>query len=199
MTEIIPAILAHTETELRAKLAVLPHGATSVHVDFVKMCFASGLRLCFFEAHLMFPHPAEYVVVLVKAGFSRIVIQVESVSHETFAELIHEWKHAVEIAPSLEIETPLEVIDSYAHELASVQLMGIAEIGAQGMVFDERVIPRVAALHAKYPHLTIAVDGGVNKENAERLVEAGARRFVVGSAIGEFFKTEKTTPPFPSP
>ncbi len=135
----------------------------------------------------MLPHPQEYISELVRAGFRRIVVQVENSSPEAFAELIHEWKHAVEIAPSLEIETPLDVIDSYAHELASMQLMGIAEIGAQGRPFDERVTSRVATLHAKYPHLTIAVDGGVNKKNAAALTEAGAIRFIVGSAIDEFY------------
>ena len=200
MIEIIPAILARDERELSEKLAALPRAAEAVHIDFTDSSISPSVEGEYpkgegvlFEAHLMIPHPQEYIAELVKREFSRILIQIESVSPEVFAEIIHEWRGSVEIAPSLEIETPLEAIDSFAHEIQSVQLMGIAEIGAQGRPFDPRVIPRVTALHAKYPHLTISVDGGVNKENAERLVAAGAMRLVVGSAISEFFR--KTTPP----
>ena len=211
--EIIPAILAKEEAELATKLAALPPDAVAVHVDFLPRGFLEGFLGVFssldsqnlardklrLEAHLMLPHPQEYISDLVKAGFQRIVVQIESMSPEVFAELVHEWRGADDIAPSLEMDTPLEVIDSFAHEIESVQLMGIAEIGAQGRPFDSRVIHRVKTLHTKYPHLTIAVDGGVKKENAEKLVAAGAERLVVGSAIGEFFKTWKNTPPFPSP
>jgi pentose-5-phosphate-3-epimerase len=214
MTEIIPAILAHTEEELRAKLATVPRGPEWVHVDFCellsaakshfekssensgslmmrplapdisKMCFAAGYLG---EAHLMIPNPVSFIDDCVRVGFSRVVVQVEHISAEAFAALIHEWRHAIEVVPSLEIETPLKVIDSYAHELQSVQLMGIAEIGAQGRTFDSRVIERVRVLHTRYPKLIISVDGGVNRESALALEEVGARRLVVGSAIGEFY------------
>ena len=219
MTEIIPAILAHTEMELRAKLAALPPDAEAVHVDFLPRGLLEGFLGVFssldsqnlardklrLEAHLMLPHPQEYIDDLVKAGFGRVIVQVSEEPHqmfeahqhlvrlntavppEAFADLVHEWRKVVEIAPSLEINTPLEVIDSFAHEIESVQLMGIAEIGAQGHPFDPRVIHRVETLHTKYPHLTISVDGGVNKKNAKKLAVAGATRLVVGSAIGEFY------------
>lgn len=213
MIEIIPAILAKTEGELRDKLALVPRAAEWVHVDFVENpppyspSFnkgGGGGRI--FEAHLMLPDPRSHLDDLVRAGFSRVIVQVCKINPpprspsfikegarggffdpEAFAELLHEWRGSVEIAPSLEIETPLSVIGSFAHELTSVQLMGIAEIGAQGHSFDERVILRVRTLHAQYPHLTITVDGGVNKENAVRLEAAGATRLVVGSHIHEFY------------
>ena len=239
--ETIPAILAHNERELEAKLTALPRAAEAVHIDFINppprlpiggqathSFIKEGAKVVdFLEAHLMISHPQEYIAELVKVGFSRVLIQVEyftspafgtpfsassadrqggiknsplegstppttvgggrDVFPDVFSELIHEWEHSVEIAPSLKIDTPLEAIDSFAHEIQSVQLMGIAEIGAQGQPFDARVIPRVETLHARYPHLTISVDGGVNKENAEQLAAAGAARLVVGSALSEFY------------
>ncbi|MDP3661691.1 MAG: hypothetical protein Q8R17_02485 [bacterium] len=214
--EIIPAIIPKSAEDLKEKLETLKGLADTVHIDLVvdepfakhilqkssgravrfasraqpdilKMCFASGFSEFIFEAHLMIPHPDEHIAELVKDGFSRILVQVESLSAEAFAELIHEWSGAVEVGAVLKIDTPLSSIDSFAHELKTVQLMSIAEIGAQGRPFDARVLERISALHAKYPHLTIAVDGGVNKKNADKLVAAGATRLVAGSALKEFY------------
>ncbi len=186
MVEIIPAIIPKSAEDLKDKLETIKCRADTVHVDFCDDIFAPRTEM-FLEAHLMVADPIALIPDLVKAGFSRILIQAESVSPEVFAELIHEWRGSVEIAPSLEIDTSLDALSSFAHELKTVQLMGIAHIGKQGEPFDERVVARVGALHTKYPHLTIAVDGGVNKKNAKMLTDAGAARLVVGSALKEFY------------
>ena len=90
------------------------------------------------------------------------------------------------MVPSLKIDTPLSAIDSFAHELKR-SAYGYCAYRSAGRLFDERVIPRIRALHAKYPCLTIAIDGGVNKENAELSADAGASRLIVGSAMREFY------------
>lgn len=192
--EIIPAIIPKSAADLKEKLETVKGLADTAHVDvtenpptFFPSFSKGGGKWRIFEAHLMVANPTALVPSLVRVGFGRIIVQIERLSAEQFAEAVHEWKHTTEVVPSLEIETPLDAIDSFAHELETVQLMGIAEIGAQGRPFDTRVIERVRALHAKYPHLTIAVDGGVNKENAEQLVAVGAARLVVGSALKEFY------------
>jgi ribulose-phosphate 3-epimerase len=64
-----------------------------------------------------------------------------------------------------------------------VELMGIDEIGRQGQPFDERVLQRIRDIKAKYPDLEVSIDGSVNEDTLPRLKEAGADRFVVGSAI----------------
>lgn len=213
--EIIPAIIPKDDEDLKEKLETVKELAETVHIDFINPPIApsfikEGVKgVDFLEAHLMLPRPQEYIADVVRAGFSRVLVHVvweqhrvfeahqHSVLPEMFAELIHEWKGSVEIGAVLEIETPLDAIDSFAHELETVQLMGIAEIGAQGRPFDTRVIGRVRSLHTKYPHLTISVDGGVNKKNAERLAAVGAERLVVGSHLADFYN--KDTPPFLSP
>ncbi|TSC85218.1 MAG: ribulose-phosphate 3-epimerase [Parcubacteria group bacterium Gr01-1014_17] len=188
--EIIPAIIPKDSKDLKDKLESVKEFAKTVHIDFTENLPLRGVPVgggMFLEAHLMVTDPVALIPSLVKDGFSRILIQVESVSAAAFAEIIHEWRGAIEIGAALKIETPLEAIDSFAHELTTIQLMSIAHIGKQGEPFDERAIARVVALHAKCPHLTISVDGGVNKENAKRLAAAGATRLVVGSAFKEFY------------
>ena len=207
MTEIIPAILPKSSDELREKLALVPRDAKTVHIDFArreqenlvrfthsemgsdtaKDFLARSARLFLLEAHLMMPHPQEHIAPLVAAGFARIVIQCEDLTPEAFAELIHEWRGSVEIVPSLLLETPLGAIESFAHEVRSVQLMAIAKIGSQGQPFDERVVQRIRELHRRYPAHIISIDGGVSGENAPALAAAGAERLVVGSRVNDFY------------
>ncbi|HEU0080414.1 MAG TPA: hypothetical protein VFQ72_00095 [Candidatus Paceibacterota bacterium] len=66
-----------------------------------------------------------------------------------------------------------------------VQVMGIQNIGYQGQDFDPRAVELVRALRAAYPDMPIAVDGGVDVDNGRELVNAGATRLVVGSALFE--------------
>ncbi len=191
--ELIPAILPKDQSDLIQKLAALPRDAKSVHIDFVNppptpSFIKEGAKgVDFLEAHLMVADPLVCIPDLVKNGFSRVLIHAEAVSAEVFAETIHEWRDAIEIGAALKIETPLDSLSSFVHELQTIQLMGIAHLGRQGEPFDERVIGRVLQLHHTYPNHIISVDGGVNKENAKRLTAAGAKRLVVGSAIKEFY------------
>ncbi len=64
-----------------------------------------------------------------------------------------------------------------------VQCMGILNIGNQGEPFDEQVLEKIKELKTRFEGLPIAVDGGVSLENAKALIDAGATRLVVGSAI----------------
>lgn len=188
MTEIISAVIPKNLTDLTQKLELVKGLVDTVQIDFCEGGFVASQPLpCTdtldYEAHLMVPDPCSRIDDLVRAGFSRILVQVEALSAESFADTIHEWRGSVEVAPSLELGTPLAAIDSFAHEISCLQLMGIAHIGTQGQPFDERVVARVREAREHFPRLTIAVDGGVSLLNARTLLDAGASRLVVGSAI----------------
>ena len=66
-----------------------------------------------------------------------------------------------------------------------VQFMGIKKIGYQGQEFDTEVLDKISDLRKNFPDTIISVDGGVNFENAQDIVEAGVNRLVSGSAIYE--------------
>jgi pentose-5-phosphate-3-epimerase len=48
---------------------------------------------------------------------------------------------------------------------------------------NEKTIDRIKHLRHKYLDHVISIDGGVNLDNAQALVSAGANRLVVGSAL----------------
>lgn len=51
-------------------------------------------------------------------------------------------------------------------------------------------------MREEHPDVTISVDGGVNKETAPQLIEAGANRLVIGSAIFESKNIKNTIKEF---
>jgi ribulose-phosphate 3-epimerase len=140
----------------------------------------------YYEAHLMVQEPIPLGTLLARAGCRRIMPHIESFSDEVEARAAFAaWRAAgaEEVGLSLLIDTPLERVDELVDECAVVQLMSIGRIGAQGQPFDDRALSRVEELHAKYPMLLVAVDGGISESNVEILVRAGANRLCVGSAI----------------
>lgn len=141
-----------------------------------------------YEAHLMVENPVEIGELLAKAGCVRIIPHVEVFQDIDAARTaFSRWRDAgaQEIGVALLIDTPLEAIEPLVADCDVVQLMSIAKIGMQGQPFDERALSRVEELHAMYPDLMVAVDGGISESNVEELVRAGANRLCVGSAISK--------------
>lgn len=207
MVEIIPAILPKSFSELEKTLDQISGAADTVQIDVCDGIFArprtwpiddeEGVfsriiseKIAFphwkdfdFEAHLMVAHPAGMIEQWVKAGATRIFAHLEAISGDALRECIAEWGTVVEIGVALKLETSLDGLSPFAHELRTAQLMGIRNLGAQGQLFDTETIERVRHLHTKYPRLAIEVDGGITLDNAKLILEAGATRLVVGSAI----------------
>ena len=138
-----------------------------------------------YEVHLMVQSPREIGMQFIRSGCRRIIGHVEVFPSENKARAaIDNWKgQGAEAGLSLLIDTPLEILEPLVSACDVVLLMAIATLGKQGATFDERIYERVRELHTKYPDLTIAIDGGVSAKNIKALVEAGASRFSVGSAI----------------
>lgn len=204
--EIIPAILARNRNELLSLVARVEPFAKTVQLDVVDGIFDndiswpytnvgtleefSGFRLphlqkIFWEVDLMTKDPRELGERFVVAGASRVIAHIEAFEHADRAREVFETWHVAgaQAGVSLLLDTPIAAIEDILFDVEVVQIMGIAEIGAQGLPFDERVIVRVRELRERAPQTIIAVDGGINVEHAKELVRAGANRLAVGSAI----------------
>lgn len=143
-----------------------------------------------FEADLMVKNPEALWEDWIKAGAKRIVFHFEStedidgllkmLDRQTFGK--DSFLHT-EIGLALDIDTPNHAIYPFIEKIDFIQCMGIKHIGSQGNPFDERVLEKIHDFKTKYPDKIISVDGGVNLETAPQLIEAGADRLIVGSAI----------------
>ena len=196
MSAIIPAILPRSARELEDSLARLAR-APFVQIDVVDGRMAVPVALLshrHFEVDLMVPSAEQVAGEWLAAGASRLTLHLESLEEpaRTLARIKQRYGHESDTVPrpfelglALGIETDLALLDAHIAHIDYVQLMGIRHIGHQGEPFDERVIGRVRTLHARYPRLTIQVDGGATLATVPELLAAGASRLIVGHAITE--------------
>jgi len=133
------------------------------------------------EVDLMTENPLPAAKKWLEAGVDMLVFHLENISLADFSFFTKETKVSVGI--SALNDTSFSELCEYVQEADYVQLMGIAEIGTQGQPFDERVLERIKKIKELFPQKPISIDGSVNEETIKRLVEAGASRLIVGSAI----------------
>jgi pentose-5-phosphate-3-epimerase len=118
-------------------------------------------------------------------GASRVVIHAGAPHAREAIDFLQPYRGGgfpVAVGLALPCDATPEVFADCVGKCDFTQVMGIAHSGHQHLPFDERALATVAALRAAYPMLFIQVDGGVQKENFQALLAAGADRLVVGSA-----------------
>lgn len=204
-TEIIPAILPKDFAELQDQVELIKGFVKTVQVDicdgqfvqnaswpykkhddtFEKLTLEEeglpGWEVLNYEFDLMVNHPEGVADDWVRVGASRLIFHIEA-KGELF-DVIEKYKDFVDIGLALNIDTPVESIEPFKDKIKFVQCMGIDHIGFQGQEFDAKVIEKIKSIKSTYPELLISVDGGVSIETAPLLIEAGANRLVIGSAI----------------
>lgn len=202
---IIPAILPYTFGELTDKVELVKGFTKSLQVDVCDGQFVPnatwpyrkhddsferiiheeegmpGWESIDYEFDLMVNKPEEVVEEWVTAGAARVILHAEAKGD--IAEALVKLSGVVEVGLALNIDTPLDLIELHQERLNFIQLMGIDHIGFQHQAFDEKVLGKIKEVKAKYPDLAISIDGGVSLETAPKLIEAGADRLVIGSAI----------------
>lgn len=193
MIEIIPTILSETLADYRARIHIASTIADVLHIDITDGVFCDNKTLDLkvvlknlppknLEAHLMVCHPSEYLDDLLKAKFKRIYLPFEM--RESLAPLIAKIKKAgTMIGLSLNPETDVRRIQHYLDDLNTVLLLGVNP-GFGGQEFIENTIPKLKWLSEMMPPgLEIEVDGGINSENANDIVQSGADILAIGSAL----------------
>jgi len=145
-----------------------------------------------FELDLLVMDTVENFDVYTKLGAKRIIFHIEAVGDvedfKNFIEGIDVYiRETIEIGVAINIKTPLEQIFPLINNIDFVQCMGNDKLGYHGVNLDEKIYEKIKILRKKYSDLPIAVDIGVNKTTAPALIEAGATKLVIGSAI---FNTE---------
>lgn len=178
--------------------AVEAAGADTLHVDVMDGRFvpnitigpvvlkairaASTLPL---GVHLMIVEPEKYVPAFAEAGADTIYVHVEACAHlHRNLQQIRALKKRVGVA--LNPHTPIESIRWVLSEVDSVMVMTVNP-GFGGQAFIELVVPKIEDLRAEIElqglDVEIAVDGGIDAKTAPKVVAAGARHLIAGSAV----------------
>jgi len=177
-----------------------PH-ADSFHIDVADGHFVSDL-LFFpdlaaalrphtdrpFHAHLMVEEPSKMVERFAAAGADLITIHAETGEAEVRQALARIRRCGKAAGLAVRLETAVSAAVPYAESVDAVVLMG-TELGVKGRSLAANACGRIAELAGLLERLRcrsrvlIIADGGIRKETAPQLREAGADAIVPGSLV----------------
>jgi len=137
------------------------------------------------DVHLMIEEPHRYIKQFADAGADYITIHVEAESDVPGTlDLIKECG----AIPSISVKpgTPAEAVFPYLDKVGMVLVMSV-EPGFGGQSFMPVSLPKIKAFREEADRrgleLDIEVDGGIDRETAKLVIEAGANVLVAGSAL----------------
>ncbi len=137
------------------------------------------------DVHLMIETPERQIENFAKAGADYITVHVESCNH--LHRVLTQIKGmGVKAGVAINPSTPLESISEVLPFLHMIVIMTVNP-GYGGQSFIQEGLDKIARLRRildeKNLGTELEVDGGVNAETAQQVVQAGGKVLVAGSAI----------------
>jgi ribulose-phosphate 3-epimerase len=206
---IAPSILSADFARLGEAVAMAERGgADLIHVDVMDGHFVPNITIGVpvvkslkriakvpLDVHLMIENPDLYIGPFAEAGASMVSVHVEAVRH------IHRTVQAikalgVQAGVAINPGTPVKALSEIAGDLDYVVVMSVNP-GFGGQTFIPRSESKIREVRALLDEAgnpaPIEIDGGVDEQNVARVVAAGARIVVAGSAVFNSPDPERAT------
>ena len=201
MNILAPSILSCDYMNMQRDFAACKeNGVKWLHVDIMDGHFVPNLSFGYslvksmrpvtdlvLDVHLMIDTPIKYAENFCKAGADYLTIHVEADTPENIRKTL-ELIRSLGVKPGIVVKpkTPAEAIAEYLPMVDMVLVMTV-EPGFGGQKFMADMLPKIQKLKKMIDEcgkdVLIEVDGGIDKNTAPLVKEAGATVLVAGSSV----------------
>ena len=195
--KVSPSILASDFSKLGDEVAALAKaGADYIHVDVMDGHFVPNISMgpsivksvrnktsIPFDVHLMIDPIEPYIDDFIKAGADIISIHPEA--NDNIEKCIDKIKsNNVKAGLAINPDTNWEVVIPFLDKLDIIVVMSVHP-GFGGQKFIPSALEKLKLLRKKidetHPHIELEIDGGVNFDNIDSILKAGANVIVAGT------------------
>lgn len=199
MALLAPSILSADFANLGRDIEITDKaGADVIHIDVMDGLFVPSISFGMpviksirkttdktFDVHLMIEEPIRYIKEFAECGADYITVHYEACKdiHATIDKI---KEYGLKAGVSIKPNTKVEVLKPVLNDVDMVLVMSV-EPGFGGQKLIPHTVDKVRELRKIVDdnnfNVIIEIDGGINLDNVESIVKAGADWIVAGSAV----------------